>query len=140
MVNNVAELMPVLLLAVWALVILLVFGVVMLFLQLRHGRTEQGDAIATVQKDLRALCNAAVQVGERLNRLEQELKGVQRRQQELGSRQDKLDLAEPEARTFEQAVKLVRKGASVEELMEICGLSRGEAELIAMMHRMENSE
>ena len=134
-----AELMPVLMVAVWVLVIVLAVGVMMLFLQLHRSAAEQGQSIVTVQKDLRALCNAAVQVGERLNRLEQELKGVQARQQELGSRQDKLDLAEPEARTFDQAVKLVRKGASVDELVEICGLSRGEAELIAMMHRLDNN-
>lgn len=134
-----AELMPVLMVAVWVLVIALAVGVMMLFLQLHRSAAEQGQSIVTVQKDLRALCNAAVQVGERLNRLEQELKGVQARQQELGSRQDKLDLAEPEARTFDQAVKLVRKGASVDELVEICGLSRGEAELIAMMHRLDNN-
>lgn len=134
-----AELMPVLVLAVWGVVILLAVGVMLLFLRVRRGMAEQGQSVLAMQKDLRALCNAAVQVGERLNRLEQEIKGVQSRQRELGSRQDKLDLAEPEARTFDQAVKLVRKGATVDELVEICGLSRGEAELIAMMHRLDNN-
>ena len=133
------ELIPVLVVAVWGLAIVLAVSMMMLFMQLRRNRAEQGQSIATMQKDLRALCNAAVQVGERLNRFEQELNGVKARQQELGSRQDKLDLAEPEARTFDQAVKMVRKGASVDELVEICGLSRGEAELIAMMHRMDNN-
>jgi hypothetical protein len=42
-----------------------------------------------------------------------------------------------DGRAYSQAIKLVQKGASVEELMEVCGLARGEAELIAMMHRLE---
>ena len=97
---------------------------------------EQQQTLETVQKDMRALCHAAVQVGGRVNRLEQAVKQLQQRQQELGQRQDKLVHPEPEARSFEQATKLAQKGASVEELMDICDLSRGEAELIKMMHRL----
>lgn len=96
----------------------------------------QNQALDVLQKDLRALCNAAVQVGGRVHRLEQSLKQLQQRQQELGLRQDKLVHPEPEARSFEQAIKLAQKGASVEELMDICDLSRGEAELMSMMHRL----
>jgi hypothetical protein len=69
--------------------------------------------------------------------MEAELKGLQQRQQELGVRQDNMAHSEPLEASFEQAIKLARKGSSVEELMEICNLSRGEAELIAMMHRLE---
>lgn len=91
----------------------------------------------TLQTDLRALCNAAVQMGERVNRNENELKALQQRQQELGVRQDNLVQNESQEVSFDQAIKLARKGSSVEELMEICNLSRGEAELIAMMHRLD---
>jgi HAMP domain-containing protein len=96
----------------------------------------QRQMLEMVQKDLRALCNAAVQVGGRVNSLEQSVNHLQQRQQELGLRQDKLVHPEPEARSFEQAIKLAQKGASVEELMDICDLSRGEAELMSMMHRL----
>ena len=91
----------------------------------------------TLQTDLRALCNAAVQMGDRVNRNENELKAQQQRQQELGVRQDNLVQNETQDVSFDQAIKLARKGSSVEELMEICSLSRGEAELIAMMHRLD---
>ena len=91
----------------------------------------------SLQTDLRALCNAAVQMGERVNRNENELKAQQQRQQELGVRQDNFVQNESQDVSFDQAIKLARKGSSVEELMEICSLSRGEAELIAMMHRLD---
>ena len=90
-----------------------------------------------IQTDLRALCNAAVQMGERVNHTESELNIVQQRQQELGVRQDNMVQSETHEISFEQAIKLARKGSSVEELMEICDLSRGEAELVAMMHRLD---
>lgn len=93
--------------------------------------------IDTMQNDLRALCNAAVTVGERMNQLEAQVKQLDQRQRELGLRQEQLGQAEPEDRSYDQAVKLVQRGAGVDELMEICGLTRGEAELVAMMHRMD---
>jgi uncharacterized protein YoxC len=124
--------MVALILSVLVIVALLVF-----VMRIKGAMQQQLQSQATLQTDLRALCHAAVQVGERVNRMEGELKGLQQRQQELGVRQDNMAHSEPLEASFEQAIKLARKGSSVEELMEICNLSRGEAELIAMMHRLE---
>lgn len=111
-------------------------ALLMIHRRLRQLMHQQQQSLEIVQKDMRALCNAAVQMGGRVHGLEQALKELQQRQQELGLRQDKLVYPEPEARSFEQAIKLAKKGASVEELMEIYDLSRGEAELMSMMHRL----
>jgi len=35
---------------------------------------------------------------------------------------------------MQQAIALVHKGASVNELVENCGMSQGEAELLIMVH------
>ena len=43
---------------------------------------------------------------------------------------------EPASPAYDLASKLVRKGASSEELMDTCGLSRGEVDLITMLNRM----
>lgn len=43
---------------------------------------------------------------------------------------------EPVSPAYELAGKLARKGASSEELIETCGLSRGEVDLITMLTRM----
>jgi hypothetical protein len=86
-----------------------------------------------LQKDTRALCAAAVDAGERMQLLERRLRQLSLRQDELGIQQKQ---GEGDMRSFEQANKMVRKGASVDEVVDICGLSRGEAELIAMMQRM----
>lgn len=41
--------------------------------------------------------------------------------------------------SLRQAIELARKGATVEELIEICGLARGEAELLSTMHNQTGS-
>jgi hypothetical protein len=43
---------------------------------------------------------------------------------------------EPASPAYELASKLARKGASSEELMDTCGLSRGEVDLITMLNRL----
>ncbi len=102
----------------------------------RRQLEKQARQLDTVKNDLRALCNAAVHVGERVIRLERNHGQLQQRQQELGVRQEQMTYIEPEERVFDQAIKLAQKGSSIEEIMDICDLSRGEAELVTMMHRL----
>jgi hypothetical protein len=91
----------------------------------------------SLQRDLQLLCNTAARQGERVVQLEQQMQRLIEAQREFGQRQERILQGEGDGeRTFDQAIKLARKGASIEELMEICGLPRGEAELVAMMHRL----
>lgn len=119
----------------------LFLGVAVLLLSLQVRRTHLRDraAMAVLQGDLRALCGAAVAMGERVNGLERQLRQVAQRQEELGLRQEQLGAEESDGRSFEQAIKLAQRGAAVDELADICGLTRGEAELIAMMHRLDKA-
>jgi flagellar biosynthesis/type III secretory pathway M-ring protein FliF/YscJ len=105
-------------------------------MRVRRQLEKQTKQLETVKNDLRALCNAAVHVGERVIRLERNHGQLQLRQQELGVRQEQMTYTEPEERVFDQAIKLAQKGGSIEEIMDICDLSRGAAELVAMMHRL----
>ncbi len=117
----------------------LVLVVAALSLAIRHlarDNARREKALLTMQQDLRALCNAAVTVGDRVNRLELQMREVSTRQEQLGVRQDRIDSGSGDDRSYDQAIKMAKKGASVEDLVEVCGLARGEAELIAMMHRL----
>jgi len=111
---------------------------VLLFIQ-RTRAVRQEKILHGLQADLRALCNAAVGVGERVGSLERRQRELVRQQETLGLKQDKLKQEAPVDPSYAQALKLARKGASVEDLVEVCGLPRGEAELVAMMHRLANS-
>lgn len=115
--------------ALWALLLA--------FRLLKQVRTERAR-LETVLGDVRSLGSAAMSVGQRLSLAEQGLRHIAKRQDELGLRQEQHD--DPDARSYEQASKLLRKGAGVEELMDICGISRGEAELLVMMNRIEGEK
>ena len=120
-----------------ATITLVLIGLIILILRLKGIQRQQAESQSTMQADMRAICNAALQMGEKISRIEQENKAIKQRQQELGVRQDKMAQNDIHEAGFEQAIKLARKGSSVEEIMDICNLSRGEAELIAMMHRLD---
>ena len=124
-----------------ALMIALGVGVALAVVS-RRTRQRQADwnaAVQTLQRDLRALCNAAVNVGERLNRAERRLHQLTERQEELGMRQEQMGRGEGGDQSYQQAIKLAHKGAGVDELIDVCGLTRGEAGLIAMMHRLDKA-
>ena len=57
----------------------------------------------------------------------------------LAVRQGALDTATGQS-GFKQAIALSRRGASVTELMDTCGISQGEARLIRTMYGSEHSE
>ena len=116
--------------AVAALLVLLV-----VFLMLRLRLREQEDAllrqeVARLRDDLGALCSGAVGVSERVARIEGKL-------QRVSERQEQMESATPESQPYDQAVELARKGANAEELVKQCGLTKGEADLVVMMHRMD---
>ena len=59
-------------------------------------------------------------------------------QQDLGRLRDRLEQVashEPGGAAFEQAIRMARKGMSASEIMEACGLSRMEADLVVTLHR-----
>lgn len=114
------------------------FWALWLVLRLQRQLQTERARLETALRDVRSLGRAAMSVGQRLAQVEQGLRHIAKRQDELGLRQEYQD--DPDAKSYEQASKLLRKGAGVEELMDICGLSRGEAELLVMMHRLDGDK
>jgi len=101
-----------------------------LYLQGKRWMLEAEANQRVLQADMRALATSAVGVGERVRELEQRLR-------QLADRQEQQALSEPASQSYQQARKLAQRGADTEELVEIYGLTQGEAELIAMLNRME---
>ncbi len=92
---------------------------------------EMGQHI--LQTDIRALVTAAVGVGERVRELELRLRSVTERQEQQ-------ELNEPASQSYQQARKLARRGADMGELVDVYGLTQGEAELISILNRMETEQ
>jgi hypothetical protein len=81
-----------------------------------------------MEQELGALCSAAAGAGDHLLKLEQKVKRII-------ERQNLLELRASTDRPYTQASQLVHRGADIEELVDSCGLTRGEAELLVMMQR-----
>lgn len=73
--------------------------------------------------------------------LQQDLAEIRRQVMQTGRAEYATPAATPAARrepmspAYELASKLARKGANTDELMETCGLSRGEVDLITVLNR-----
>jgi hypothetical protein len=81
-----------------------------------------------MEQELGALCSAAVGAGDHVVKLEQKVKRII-------ERQNLLEVRASSDRPYTQASQLVHRGADIDELVDTCGLTRGEAELLVMMQR-----
>ncbi len=109
----------------------LVMFVIKLSSQLRKASHTYEHKLKLLSDDVSALCAGAAGVAGHLSALEQQVKRVR-------ERQDQLDLRDPSERALEQASRMVRQGAGVDELVSTCGLVRAEAELLMLLHRAQS--
>lgn len=93
---------------------------------------QRQNVIKNLQQTVAALNDEILEHGRHRQQIEIQLK-------RLGIRQDQLELRELESRSFMHATNLVKKGAGVEDLMGVCGLTQGEAELIVTLHGLQRS-
>lgn len=84
--------------------------------------------IAVLESELSAMMDGAFGVANHLQQVEMNLKDTAQRQEQIQQR----DLGNL---PYNEAVRLANKGANVEDLVEQCGLSRSEAELVELLHK-----
>ncbi|ALS99273.1 DUF2802 domain-containing protein [Lacimicrobium alkaliphilum] len=88
---------------------------------------EQQQQLAILQEAIHELRTGSIGVGKKVKALEAQLVQLQQKQQEL-------EEMEPDSKLYTGAVKLLQRGASVEEVMQECELPRAEAELLFSIH------
>jgi hypothetical protein len=96
--------------------------------ELAYDGSDLRERLKQIEQEIGALCSASMGAGEHVVRLEQQV-------QRIVERQNQIDMRINLERPYSQASQLVTRGADIEELVETCGLSRGEAELLVMMQR-----
>jgi len=80
-------------------------------------------------------CAAINKLAEGFETIEKNTQRIARSLQRLIQRVDQVQLNQRGTNTdLRQAVRLVRDGATSEQLIDLCGLSRGEAELFKRLH------
>ncbi|MDH3638511.1 MAG: DUF2802 domain-containing protein, partial [Gammaproteobacteria bacterium] len=57
----------------------------------------------------------------------------------IEERQDRLDLSGKDEQAYRLAIRLAQQGASLEDL-KTCGVTRGEAELLSLLHKHQSRE
>lgn len=115
--------------------ILLLGGIVLIQRQRRLSRelSTVRQQLKVIENELRALYAGAAGVGSHLARVESKLGN-------LSYRQDQMDVHDPTIQTYNQAIEMAQRGASVNDLMKRCGLLREEAELLVRLHGVSTTE
>ncbi|MCW8900201.1 MAG: DUF2802 domain-containing protein [Gammaproteobacteria bacterium] len=129
----------------WLLASVAVILVMSLFSFRRQRKLQQEQTVSmqALQRDLRALANAAVGVGGRVLEIERQQRkrpaaiNVQEPVQAQVSAP--IEFYNPSSHPYEQAIRMVQTGASVDDIVTVCGLSKSEAELVSMMHRLDKA-
>ena len=116
------------------------------FRRQRKLQQQQSLSMQSLQRDLRALANAAVGVGGRVLEIErnQRKRPTIVTSQEPPKTQPAMNTAPVEHyssanQPYEQAIRMAQTGASVEDIVNVCGLSKSEADLVCMMHRLNKA-
>jgi len=96
--------------------------------EMKANEQRLSERIEVLENELSAMMDGAFGVANHLQKVESNLKNTVQRQEQLQQR-DMGNLP------YNEAVRLASKGASVDELVEHCSLSRAEAELVEMLHK-----
>lgn len=129
----------------WLLVAVAIVLVISLFTfnKQRKIQSEQMLSMQVLQRDLRALANAAVGVGGRVLEIERQQRkqpaSVIVQEQKQPQVSAPIELYHSPNQPYEQAIRMVQTGASVDDIVNVCGLSKSEAELVSMMHRLDKA-
>ena len=90
---------------------------------------EQQRQIGNLKTELHELRCGALGVGSRVQEVEGKLAQTIERQDEFQSQHH-----DPQSRLYSHAMKLVERGAGVDEIIKECELPRAEAELLVSLH------
>ena len=116
-------------LAASALVLVIVQG---LFLgrQIRQLRNHHKERYDTLGRELHAITSGSMGVGQRLVVCERQLN-------ELRTTIDEMRQNDPLRISYDEASRLVDLGADIDDLMNTCGISRPEAELVSALKKRQ---
>lgn len=101
-------------------------------IRLRQQTNSQHRKINQLNEELNALLSCSRGISEKLHSHQYQF-------QNIAERQDKLEVAEPGHSGYKQAIALYNRGASEDEMLTTCDLSRGEINLITHLQRAKSS-
>ncbi len=106
---------------------IMVFNLKKEIFQLKRYSSKLFSRLTGVMQEMHSMSNATYGIGKQVNHINDQVKSID-------ARQDEIDIRDQGEKPIQQAIALVEKGATLEEVMENCNLSRGEAELLIRIH------
>lgn len=98
--------------------------------QIRQLKASLKERCDTLGRELHATTSGSVGVGQRLVTCERQL-------HELRTTLDEMRQNDPLRISYDEASRLVDLGADIDDLMNTCGISRPEAELVSALKRRQ---
>ncbi len=98
--------------------------------QIRQLKASLKERCDTLGRELHATTSGSVGVGQRLVACERQL-------HELRTTLDEMRQNDPLRISYDEASRLVDLGADIDDLMNTCGISRPEAELVSALKRRQ---
>ena len=92
----------------------------------------QGHTLTELRQELEALLLCDRGMGDRIKQQQKQVRC-------MIERQDNLEISNSSNTSYKQAMVLLQKGASTDELIDACDLSRGELELLYRMTTVSES-
>lgn len=100
--------------------------------QIRQLRASLKDRCDTLGRELHATASGSMGVGQRLVACERQL-------HELRTTLDEMRQNDPLRISYDEASRLVDLGADIDDLMNTCGISRPEAELVSALKKRQTA-
>lgn len=113
-----------------SLIALMLLVLVLISVRFYRLHKAQSSQIIALEQQLAGLCAAAVGADERVVKFEQMLN-------KLREQQNTLDIGSSHQQGYEHAIRLARKGISVDQIIDNCNLSDEEARLINRLHGLQ---
>jgi len=113
-----------------------IFAAYVIFLRVSMSKqaAKHSESVKVIHQELQAVSNGSMGVGRKLMLLEKQIA-------ELKNSQEEMLRNDPNRVSYTEATRLVELGADVEDLMNSCGISRPEAELVtALSHKSQMGE
>ena len=114
----------------------LLFGMTLYILSLKRSvlkaQEQQTSLVNDLSKEVQGACSGSIGVGRKAMQLEKQVLLLKERIEEMANN-------DPAKVSYSEASRLVELGAGIEDLMNTCGISRPEAELVSALTASKKS-
>lgn len=124
-----------------SLILLLAVGVLILWLRVTRLHANHAQVLAQLaqteqeQEQTQILRAEIAEVRTAIENMANHVQHLQGRTEELAQQQHSFKEADPQAKLYSRAVKMIELGAPLDEVMRECELPLAEAELLFSLHR-----